>query len=174
LRPLARSNSAACFTTSLPLISSSPMLSKPMLGRSLCCIADTSMAPMMANCSKCSGVQLTLAPRSSTYVSPFMVGMMPAMAGRSIPGSVLSTKREIAISAPVLPALTQACAAVLDQIDGNAWKSPLSAQARGGLVHAHRLRRMTGRRLYPVPRGAQLGFDCPHPTRTACSADGIS
>ena len=30
------------------------------------------------------------------------------MAGRSIPGSVFSTKREIAISAPVLPADTAA------------------------------------------------------------------
>jgi hypothetical protein len=32
------------------------------------------------------------------------------MAGRSMPAMVLSTKREIAMSAPVLPALTQACA----------------------------------------------------------------
>src|SRR6266481_6715394 len=32
------------------------------------------------------------------------------IAGRSMPGSILRTKRDTAISAPVLPALTQACA----------------------------------------------------------------
>ena len=37
-----------------------------------------------------------------------MLGSTVAIAGRSIPGSVFRTKREIAISAPVLPALTQA------------------------------------------------------------------
>ena len=40
-----------------------------------------------------------------------MLGSTVAMAGRSMPGSVFSTNREIAISAPVLPALTQAWAA---------------------------------------------------------------
>ena len=39
-----------------------------------------------------------------------MFGSTVAIAGRSIPGNVLSTKREIAMSAPVFPALTQACA----------------------------------------------------------------
>src|SRR6185503_17379805 len=42
-----------------------------------------------------------------------MLGSSAAIAGRSMPGSVFSTKREMAISAPVLPALTQACAAPL-------------------------------------------------------------
>jgi hypothetical protein len=42
-----------------------------------------------------------------------MFGSTVAMAGRSMPGSVRSTKREIAISAPVFPALTQACASPL-------------------------------------------------------------
>ena len=42
-----------------------------------------------------------------------MFGSTVAIAGRSMPGSVFSTKREIAISAPVLPALTQACASPL-------------------------------------------------------------
>ena len=32
------------------------------------------------------------------------------MAGRSIPGNVFKTKRAVAMSAPVLPALTQALA----------------------------------------------------------------
>ena len=63
-KPLARSSSAACFTLSLPLMSSTPMFSRPTLGRSLCSIAATSMAPMTPNCISCSGVQSTLAPRS--------------------------------------------------------------------------------------------------------------
>ena len=41
---------------------------------------------------------------------PFWFGMTPAIAGRSIPSSVFRTKRAIAISAPVLPALTQTSA----------------------------------------------------------------
>src|SRR5205809_454882 len=39
-----------------------------------------------------------------------MLGSAAMIAGRSIPGSILRTKRDTAISAPVLPALTQACA----------------------------------------------------------------
>ena len=69
-----------------------------------------SAVPMTANWTSCSGVQLTLAPRSSTVVAPVRVGSCEAIAGRSIPGSIFSTKREIAISAPVLPAETHACA----------------------------------------------------------------
>ena len=81
-----------------------------MVGLSIPSIAVTRALPITANCTRCSGVQLTLAPRSSTVVSPFFVGSCDAIAGRSIPGSVLSTKRAMAISAPVLPAETQACA----------------------------------------------------------------
>ncbi len=110
-RPLARSNSAACFTTSLPLTTSSPMLSKPTVGRALSSIAETKAAPSSANCSRCSAPQSTLAPRSSTVViPPFWLGSAVAIAGRSIPSSVFNTKREMAISAPVLPALTTASA----------------------------------------------------------------
>src|SRR4051794_8817104 len=47
-----------------------------------------------------------LAPRSMTTESPRLVGHMPAMAGRSTPGSVRRWKRDIAISAPVFPAET--------------------------------------------------------------------
>src|SRR5439155_737342 len=39
-----------------------------------------------------------------------MLGSAAMIAGRSMPGSILRTKRDTAISAPVLPALTQACA----------------------------------------------------------------
>ena len=72
--------------------------------------AETSALPITANCTSCSGEQLTLAPRSSAVVTPLRVGNCDAMAGRSMPGNVFSTKRAMAISAPVLPADTQACA----------------------------------------------------------------
>ena len=104
------SSSAVSFTTSLPLMSSSPMLRRPTVGRSTWSTADTSAVPITANCSSCSGEQLTLAPRSSTVVTPLRVGSCEAIAGRSTPGSVFRTKREIAIRAPVLPAETQASA----------------------------------------------------------------
>ena len=43
--------------------------------------------------------------------SPFFAGSCDAIAGRSMPGRVFSTNLAIAISAPVFPAETQACAA---------------------------------------------------------------
>src|SRR5258706_479699 len=43
-------------------------------------------------------------------VWPRRVGRKEAMAGRSMPGSIFNTKREMAIRAPVFPALTQAWA----------------------------------------------------------------
>src|SRR5882672_1369567 len=91
---------------SLPLISSSPMLSKPTRG--LSCAPSKSAAstePITANCDKCSGVHEALAPRSSIYVCPPRDGMSDTMAGRSTPGSIFSTKCAVAINAPVLPAL---------------------------------------------------------------------
>ena len=97
-------------TASLPLISSSPMLRMPTVGQSLCSNAATSMAPMMPNWSRCSGPQSTLAPRSSMWVCPLAVGTAAQIAGRSIPGIIFMTNLEIAISAPVLPAETQASA----------------------------------------------------------------
>jgi hypothetical protein len=59
---------------------------------------------------QCAALQSTLAPRSSMCVTPTTEGIALMMAGRSTSGSVLSTKRAVAISAPVLPALTQASA----------------------------------------------------------------
>src|SRR5690606_6599454 len=51
----------------------------------------------------------TFAPRSNKRIFlPDLVGNVDMIAGRSMPGNVLSTKREIAINAPVLPALTHA------------------------------------------------------------------
>ena len=81
------------------------------MGRSMPSTAAASAVPITANCTSCSGEQLTFAPRSSTVTTPpSRVGSCAAIAGRSMPGSVFSTKREIAISAPVLPAEMQACA----------------------------------------------------------------
>ncbi len=56
---------------SLPLMASSPILSKPTLGSAHPgCRADTKAAPMTANCSKCSGWQSTWPPKSKTVVAP--------------------------------------------------------------------------------------------------------
>jgi hypothetical protein len=44
-------------------------------------------------------------------VWPFADGIDETIAGRSMPGAIPSTKRAVASSAPVLPALTQAAAA---------------------------------------------------------------
>ncbi len=110
LSPETRRRSAASLTTSLPLISSSPMLRRPTVGRSMCSTAETSALPIAANCTSCSGVQFTFAPRSSIVTTPFFVGSCAAIAGRSMPGSVFSTKRAMPISAPVLPADTHPCA----------------------------------------------------------------
>ena len=65
---------------------------------------------MIANCSRCSGVQSAFAPRSSAYTCPVRVGSTAQIAGRSIPGRVFSTNFAVPMSAPVFPALTQACA----------------------------------------------------------------
>ena len=51
-----------------------------------------------------------VAPTSSTTLSLRRVGQIAAIAGREMPGSVFSTKRAMAISAPVLPAETAASA----------------------------------------------------------------
>ena len=87
----ARSKSPAFLMTSLPLIASSPILSRPTEGLSSPLRTDTSAAPITANCSRFSALQSTLAPISSTVVArPRALGICPAMAGRSIPSSVLS------------------------------------------------------------------------------------
>jgi hypothetical protein len=56
------------------------------------------------------GVGADVAPTSSTTLSPRMVGQMAAMAGRSMSAMVRRQNFDIAISAPVLPAETQASA----------------------------------------------------------------
>src|SRR5580658_489411 len=66
------------------------------------------MLPMVANWRSCSGVALVLAPRSSMWVWPCAAGIAEMIAARSTPGSVFNTKCAMAVSAPVLPALTAA------------------------------------------------------------------
>ena len=53
-------------------------------------------------------MQSALAPKSNIHVVPLALGNSLDMAGLSIPGNILKTKRAVAIRAPVLPALTQA------------------------------------------------------------------
>ena len=106
----SRSRPAASLICSLPLMSSSPMLSRATRGWRTPSTALTSACPIRANCNRCSGSESTLAPRSSIWQWPDTVGMAVQMAGRSTPGRVLSTKRLTAIRAPVLPALTAAWA----------------------------------------------------------------
>src|SRR5438552_2234630 len=65
-------------------------------------------AAIAANWRSCAGVALVLAPRSSMWVCPCAAGIAEMIAARSTPGRVPSTKCAIAVSAPVLPALTHA------------------------------------------------------------------
>ncbi len=88
----SRSSSPAALIASLPLIASSPMLSRPTVGSSLPKIAATRALPITANWSRCSALQSTLAPRSSTVVKPSCsLGSSVAIAGRSMPSTVFST-----------------------------------------------------------------------------------
>ena len=64
---------------------------------------------MVANCASCSAVALVLAPRSSMCVwPPLRAGTDDMIGARSTGPTVFSTKCAIAVSAPVLPALTMA------------------------------------------------------------------
>jgi hypothetical protein len=82
-----------------------------------------------------------LAPTSSTTVSPRTVGHSAAIAGRSIPSIAFSWSLAIAISAPVLPAETTACAS----------PERTDAMARHMLVERPRSR---------LPRNTWLGLSC--------------
>ncbi|MDT4870369.1 hypothetical protein FQZ97_1054450 [compost metagenome] len=65
-----RSNIPVFLMISLPLMISPPTLSSPTVGSGRPVIATTKAEPMTANCNRCSAVQSTLAPRSSTVVAP--------------------------------------------------------------------------------------------------------
>ncbi len=75
------------------------------------CAARWNAAPMIANSTSWAASDVMLAPTSSTAVTPFKVGQLATMAGRS--RSLETIRRislEIAIRAPVLPAESAACA----------------------------------------------------------------
>ena len=65
---------------------------------------------MMANSTSRSASQRILAPTSRTEVTPREVGQLATRAGRSIPPTIRSCRREMAMSAPVFPAETAAWA----------------------------------------------------------------
>ena len=94
-------------------MSSVPTFSRPIRGWLLRgYMAPNSSPPITANCSSWAAEQSTLAPKSSIRARPPpLEGINLAIAGRSMPGRVLSTKRAVAMRAPVLPADTAACAA---------------------------------------------------------------
>ena len=105
-RFIARSNSAASRISSPPLISSTPILSRPTVGRSRSNSTLAIALPMTASATRWCASPPIVAPRSSTTESPRRVGHTAAIAGRSMPGSMRRLNRAIAISAPVLPADT--------------------------------------------------------------------
>jgi hypothetical protein len=155
------------------------MFSRPTLGRSFSSIAATSAEPSTANCNRCSGVHSTFAPRSRTVVTPpFSFGSTEAIAGRSMPSSVFSTKREIAISAPVLPALTQASARssftrlTATRIDES--RLPRSACAGGSSISTTSSACTTCSRLRSAATRVRCGSISPaRPTRRS-SAAGVA
>ncbi|VAQ35281.1 Uncharacterised protein [Klebsiella pneumoniae] len=105
------STAAASRMLPRPFISSSPMFNKATRGLAMPTTSSASTAPITANCTSIVLSQSTLAPRSSTTVLPFCwCGKTVTSAGRSIPSIGLSSSFARPISAPVLPALTQACA----------------------------------------------------------------
>ncbi len=86
---LARRISAASRTVSSPFISSDPTFSRPMVGAVRPSTVRANTSPMTANSTRLRASQCTLAPRSSITTSPRADGPIAAMAGRSMPGSVL-------------------------------------------------------------------------------------
>ena len=69
------------------------------------------MEPIVANCASCSADALEFAPRSRMCVCPpLRAGTEDMMGARSTGPTVLSTKCAMAVSAPVLPALTMPAA----------------------------------------------------------------
>ena len=89
-----------------PLTSSTPILSRPTVGRSMSNSTRAMALPMAARLTRWVSSAPIEAPTSSTTDSPRKVGHSAAIAGRSMPSSIFRLKRDIAISAPVLPAET--------------------------------------------------------------------
>jgi hypothetical protein len=107
----SRSRGKVSRVRELPLASSSPMESRPTRGSSILRTCLAYIWPMMANWTRFSGSQSTLAPTSSRREGqPLVVGMIVARAGRSTPASMPSTIFAVAMAAPVLPAVKKPAA----------------------------------------------------------------
>ena len=107
---LSRSVSAAWRSRSSPFIRSEPTFSRPIVGAGRPSTTRANASPITANSTRLRLSQATLAPRSSITTSPRADGLIAAIAGRSIPGMVLTTILASASSAPELPADTTPCA----------------------------------------------------------------
>src|SRR5919201_3667987 len=110
-----RSRSAACASTTsgVPFVSSSPIDSRPTVGRSIPSTTCASAAPMKPNCTRCSGRTSTLAPTSTIVTGCPGTGTGIARAGRWMPEARLMLKRPAASAGPVEPPLTNASASPL-------------------------------------------------------------
>ena len=97
---------AAVFTSSTPLISSTPILSNPTVGFSISKTIWAMAEPMIARSTRWRASAPMVAPTSSTMLSPRIVGQIAAIAGRSTCAIVRRQNFAMAISAPVLPADT--------------------------------------------------------------------
>ena len=106
----AESSSNASAESSSPFPGSSPMLRSPTLGSDRPSASRTYTLPRCANCTRCDGLQSTLAPASTRRQSSRAVGSSAPTGGRSTPGSGRSVKSDEAMTAPVDPALTNASA----------------------------------------------------------------
>ena len=90
----------------MPLISSTPILSNPTVGRSMARTIRAIAEPMTARSTRCRASAPMVAPRSRTIDLPRIVGHVAAIAGRSRPGIMCRQIFAMAIKAPVLPAET--------------------------------------------------------------------
>ncbi len=91
------------------------------------------------------------------------------MAGRSMPSSILSTKREMAINAPVLPALTHACGGGTSTGCGRiSRRSPSAAALPFGFLSCSTATRIDESRL---PRSACAGASSISTTSEAGTID---
>ena len=82
-RSASRSMRPASLTSSRPLISSTPTLSRPTVGRSMSNRTRAMAAPMIAKSTSCWASAPMVAPTSSTMLSPRMVGQI-AGNGRAV------------------------------------------------------------------------------------------
>ena len=104
----AASKGCAALSKSVPLLASSPMLSRPTRGVSIPRAHLAKAAPMIPCCTRFSGLGCDKAPMSSSVRGEPPKFMVTAMPGRKQPGSVPSTSVAAPTTAPVLPMETAA------------------------------------------------------------------